>query len=197
MKKRSSLIIAAVMLAAFTGCGESTTAEKVNDRVQGVDEVLEAEIAKEEGESAESETESKSSEGRQAGINEGAPEPETAEGEELSLSSEEGIDIDLTSMSATMVYSEVYNMIVTPENYTGKIVKMRGTAASHHDEATDNYYYACIISDAAACCSQGIEYSLKEGGYPDDDKEISVVGTFDTYKEEDMIYCILRDAEIV
>lgn len=35
-------------------------------------------------------------------------------------------DIDLTLLSDTVVNAEVYNMLVTPENYTDKIVRMTG-----------------------------------------------------------------------
>lgn len=38
----------------------------------------------------------------------------------------DGVDIDLTAMSGTMVYSEVLNMQKTPEAYEGKVVKMSG-----------------------------------------------------------------------
>jgi hypothetical protein len=34
------------------------------------------------------------------------------------------LDVDLTTLTSTMVYSEVYNMVTTPEDYEGKIVKM-------------------------------------------------------------------------
>ena len=38
----------------------------------------------------------------------------------------ENIDVDLTQMNATMVYSEVYNMLYYPDEYVGKIVKING-----------------------------------------------------------------------
>ena len=38
----------------------------------------------------------------------------------------DGIDVDLTKLSSTMVYSEVYNMMYTPDDYIGKTVKMKG-----------------------------------------------------------------------
>ncbi|MBR2577006.1 MAG: hypothetical protein IKE40_06910, partial [Firmicutes bacterium] len=53
----------------------------------------------------------------------------------------EDIDLDLTTLSATMVYSEVNSMIVSPEDYEGLIVKMAGTAASYHDDSTGKTYY--------------------------------------------------------
>ena len=109
---------------------------------------------------------------------------------------EEGIDIDLTVLSSTMVYSMVYCMVTSPDSYIGMTVKMCGVAASYHNEATDVYYHACIIQDATACCSQGIEYEL-EGDYPEDNEIIYVTGTFDTYTEGGYTYCILREASFV
>ena len=114
----------------------------------------------------------------------------------------EKVDLDLTTMSSTMVYSEVFNMVTTPENYIGKTVKMRGTYMYYYDEKPNHYYFFCLISDAMACCSQGIEFALtKDYHYPEDypkpDDEITVVGVFDSYEEEGNTYCILRNARLV
>ena len=114
----------------------------------------------------------------------------------------EKVDLDLTAMSSTMVYSEVFNMVTTPENYIGKTVKMRGTYMYYYDEKPNHYYFFCLISDAMACCSQGIEFALtKDYHYPEDypkpDDEITVVGVFDSYEEEGNTYCILRNARLV
>ena len=107
------------------------------------------------------------------------------------------VDVDLTVLSSTMVYSEVYNMMSYPENYLGKSVRMRGTFT--YEEANDRYYLACIITDATACCSQGLEFVLKdERKFPDDypakGTEITVVGIFDTYTEGTRLYAQLIDA---
>ena len=109
------------------------------------------------------------------------------------------VDVDLTVLSATMVYSEVYGMVYEPDRYIGKTVKMKGLFDMYHDETTDKYYFACVIMDATACCAQGIEFELKgEHKYPDDfpkvGDEITVIGTFDTYMEGDQKYCTLKDA---
>jgi len=109
------------------------------------------------------------------------------------------VDVDLTALSSTMVYSEVYNMMDVPENYIGKSVKMNGSFAMYHDESTDKYYFACIVSDATACCSQGIEFVLSgDCKYPDDypelGSEITVSGIFGTYSEGEYTYCQLTDA---
>ena len=110
------------------------------------------------------------------------------------------IDLDLTTMSATMVYSEVYDMMYTPENYVGKTIKMEGQCATYEDPKTGNNYYACIIQDATACCSQGVEFDLADSyeypaDYPADGSEVTVIGVFDTYDEDGETYCTLREAQ--
>lgn len=112
------------------------------------------------------------------------------------------IHVDLTQLSNTMVYSEVYNMVTTPDNYIGKTVKMSGTFSVYEDPDTNKIYLACLIADAAACCSQGIEFVLKgEHKYPDDypeaDSPITVIGTFSTYFEDEYQYCQLINAELI
>ena len=118
-----------------------------------------------------------------------------------------GIDIDLTALSSTMVYSEVYNMMVTPENYIGKTVKMRGQLEIAQPLDADGnpdpqrIYFSCIIADATACCAQGIEFVLAgeheyPGDYPHPGAEITVSGTFRTYEEDGYIYGQLYDAEM-
>lgn len=117
------------------------------------------------------------------------------------------IDVDLTQLSSTMVYSEVYNMMYTPENYIGKTVKMNGAFALYYQQLDENgqpdfnypIYYACVIADATSCCSQGLEFVLNgDYSYPDDypelGEDITVVGTFETYEEDGNKYCHLVNA---
>ena len=106
--------------------------------------------------------------------------------------------IDLTVMSSTMVYSEVYNMVLTPDDYVGRTIKMKGTCSFYHDDGTGKDYYACIIQDATQCCSKGIEFELTAKNYPKDGETITVTGTFDVYTEEGDTtkYCTLRNAQL-
>ena len=125
-----------------------------------------------------------------------------------SAQSADGIDVDLTKLSSTMVYSEVYNMMYTPDDYIGKTVKMKGQFAIGYvyntdgtpDESTARF--ACVIADDTACCSQGLEFILTgEHTYPNDypelGSEITVTGTFEVYKENGFQYCRLVDATLV
>ncbi len=114
----------------------------------------------------------------------------------------ESESVDLTNLSDTMVYSEIYNMMMSPEDYIGKTITMEGTCAIYEGDTADEYYYACIISDATACCTQGIEFVLADDytyleDYPDEGEKICVSGIFDTYKEEGYTYSVLRDAKIM
>jgi len=123
-------------------------------------------------------------------------------GEEETPVPETEIDVDLTQLSSTMVYSEVYNMMTTPDEYIGKTVKMAGQFALYHDETTDVNYYACVIADATACCQQGLEFVLEgDYKYPDDypalKSLITVVGEFRTYTENGVLYCHLVNAEML
>ncbi len=90
-------------------------------------------------------------------------------------------DIDLTLLSDTVVNAEVYNMLVTPENYTDKIVRMMGEYQEYTDEQTGELYHSCVIYDALACCQQGVEFVLTDGDYPEEGTTITVVGRYETY----------------
>lgn len=113
--------------------------------------------------------------------------------------SKETCDIDLTKMNSTMVYAEVNNMLMNPDEYIGKTVRMQGTFNSF--EAQERNYYACIIADATACCAQGIEFVLEKqrkypDEYPESGDEITVLGTFETYFEGEYKYCQLSNARL-
>lgn len=113
------------------------------------------------------------------------------------------IDVDLTTMSSTMVYSEVLNMLDYPSQYVGKIVKMKGPFRPFGSTNEDYCYPAIVIQDATACCASGIEFLLygiprcspKGGdGYPALEEEATIVGRFETYLEGTSMYEHLVDA---
>ena len=110
------------------------------------------------------------------------------------------IDIDLTKLNSTMVYSQVYNMTNEPDNFMGQTVRMSGNFAIYQNPETGKRYYACLIADAAACCSQGIEFVCDglsyPNDYPDAGAQITVEGVFDRYEEDGMTYVQLIDAKM-
>ena len=124
---------------------------------------------------------------------------ETTEKETTAAKSADTNYVDLTEMSSTMVYSEVQNMMMKPADYVGKTVKMHG--AFSVTEVDNKRYFACIIKDATACCAQGIEFRREgdysyPGDYPKEGEEITVIGTFNTYKEGEQLYCELQEADV-
>ncbi len=118
---------------------------------------------------------------------------------ETAAKAAQNIDVDLTQMSSTMIYSEVQNMMLKPADYVGKTVKMQG--AFSVSEIGENRYFACIIKDATACCAQGIEFDWAgdhsyPADYPKDGSDITVTGEFTTYNEGQQQYCQLKNAEL-
>ena len=118
---------------------------------------------------------------------------------ETAAKAAQNIDVDLTQMSSTMIYSEVQNMMLKPVDYVGKTVKMQG--AFSVSEIGENRYFACIIKDATACCAQGIEFDWAgdhsyPADYPKDGSDITVTGEFTTYNEGQQQYCQLKNAEL-
>ena len=114
----------------------------------------------------------------------------------------ERIDVDLTILSGTVAYSQVYDMLCNPSKYIGKTVKMEGLFSVYYGEDTGLYYPAVIIKDATACCAQGIEFVLKNeppypSGYPKEGTVVTVKGRFGVYYEGSDQYCHLVDAEIL
>ncbi len=187
MKRFISLVICMVMVSVLAGCG-SKQSDKTGSKPAGVSDVLEQGMAQADGKKEEVAP---------------APDPSGSSGTGAKQDvPADDIDVDLTVLSSTMVYSEVYNMMSSPEDYIGKTVKMDGLFAIYHDEAADVYYFACIVKDATACCAQGIEFVLAgDYKYPDDypplGEEIAVVGVFDTYEEGSNTYCTLRNARLL
>lgn len=111
------------------------------------------------------------------------------------------IDLDLTALSGTVVYSQVYDMMMRPGAYTGQRIRIKGSFTYFQDPDTRQEYFAAIIADATACCAQGIEFVWRgehtyPRDYPPEDTEITVTGTFGTYEENGYTYIQLADADV-
>ena len=181
----SAVLLIAVLLVSCTAAPNASQA--VNTPANSVSAVLEsaaqADVPTEEPvEEAETTVEE--------------PEAETSKKTDAAPAADGAIDVDLTQMSATMVYAEVSNMMTHPKEYVGKTVKMSGDFNIFKSET--DIYYACVIRDATACCAQGLEFVLSDGkAYPKEyGTPIVVTGVFDTYYEGDAMYCHLTNAAL-
>lgn len=185
-------VIIMMMVVMLTGCGN--TDSKVNQVIQN--QMQEADNKNSQSESTKETEEDKSSE-----ISEKLPTEVVTDNNTEGRTTDGNVDVDLTKLSSTMVYSEVYNMMYTPENYIGKTVKMSGMFAAYTNQDQSQFYPAVIIADATACCSQGLEFVLEGNpsypeGYPEMETDITVIGTFETYLEDGNTYCRLKNAKI-
>ncbi|MBQ6119087.1 MAG: hypothetical protein IJK98_07625 [Clostridia bacterium] len=138
------------------------------------------------------------------------PDPETAAREtavdletasipnaELSLRT---ADFDLTALGTQMAYVQLSNMMLYPEDYVGKTVKLRGTFA--HAAEGEKEFFVCYLMDETACCSQSLEFQTDENypfpeAYPPEQSEITVYGVFDTYDYNGYEMFRLLHAEIM
>lgn len=191
MKKKTQIIlIMAMALVVATACGGTDDAK----RTAPVSQNLTVSTLIEEAQAEE--TEAVKEEPEVSVSVEETPESEPVEESAPKISD---VDLDLTQLSKTMVYAEVYNIMMEPESYVGKSIRMNGDYYIYTDETTGQQYFYCVIRDATACCTQGIEFVLTDDykfpeDYPEEGAFVTVSGRFDTYMEDDLLYCTLRDA---
>ncbi len=213
MRKIYMMALCLSLTGLLTGCGNGNSSSfRDSDQTTGVKELLAAESsAASQAESAGAEESTAASQGENAGptqINSAASTQadSTASGSSAPALQNGGqtgsYDVDLTQLSSTMVYSEVYNMMVEPQKYIGKTVKMTGIYSHYYTETTNKDYFSCIVQDATACCAQGIEFVLTDDykypeDYPVEGDMITVAGTFQTYYEGEYLYCTLENAVLL
>ena len=190
-----SLFIVILTLAACTSTdnnasqnGQAGNGEQAKSVVVDIPLLTSEEVAAQLGAKGELEVET-------------APAAAPVELPSVSTDEDHPVDLDLTQISGTVVYSQVYDMMMNPNSYLGQKIKMKGNFSYFQDPETKQEYFATIIADATACCAQGIEFVWKGNhAYPQDypplDTEITVTGTFSTYNEGGYMYVQLVDADV-
>lgn len=195
MKKWKKIILFMAAAACLTGCGDQTGSNKAAGNMQSyVDQALEQQMQNAAGTTQEK-TDTATTEKTDAADGEEKTETAAATGD---------VDYDLTNMNSDMVYSTVYQMMNDPQSYVGKTVRMNGAYIVNYWESTDTYYHCVLIKDAQACCSQGMEFVWDDGShvypddYPEENAEVLVTGTFETYQEtgDENLYCRLKNATL-
>lgn len=194
MKHIAKLFALLLLILIMTGCGENKNgADRVNTG-NSIDKVINEQIA-----NAETQKEDASVEKSDTETTDEAESPKEQSGK---ISGE--VDYDLTAMSNDMVYATVYQMMIDPDAYIGKTIRMNGLYYASYYEKTAQYYHYCIIKDALACCTQGMEFVWDDGShsypdeYPVENAEIVVQGIFETYQEEGdtNLYCRLKNCSL-
>ncbi len=103
------------------------------------------------------------------------------------------VDIDLTVMNSTMIYSVIYDIMVNPTAYYGKSLIVDGYFDSMYLDEFQSRYYFVVVPDATACCVQGLEFRLPDEGtypddYPDPGTDIRIRGVLGNYEEAGQVY---------
>ena len=127
------------------------------------------------------------------GSNTGAPDSTTRDPSK--------IDLDLTQMSATMIYSTMFDMLVMPEDYVEKNIKVSGWFETYTDPQTGELYYAVVVPDATACCQQGLEFVWPgDHKYPEDfpeiKQDITVTGLYKLIENDGISYNYLEASSV-
>ena len=112
------------------------------------------------------------------------------------------VDLDMSGMSGTVVYAQIFNLLSAPDPWLGKIIRMSGYYSFYDDQEHGIVYHACIVPDATACCAQGIEFIWAgehnwPDDYPEEGTDITVTGRLEIYEEDGYSYLHLVDAVLL
>lgn len=108
------------------------------------------------------------------------------------------VEIDLSKMNADLAYAFIFQLIVEPEKYTGKTIRMSGTYEAYYDNAPYGRHDYCIITDVLACCAQGLEFESAKIAGVEPGQKITVSGKLnlrDAVSPDGMEYKTMRITE--
>lgn len=196
MKRKAILLLAGMLLLTCSACGKNEGSGQAENLTPPTVS-QQAEVAPEHVPSAESEVPGEEPLSAEGGDGQRdrpvfpavspAPEEEIENpAVDLQPDSQEAptvsVDVDLTTLSSTMVYAEVFNMMMSPDDYIGKTIRMTGIFTVYQDPETKQVYCGVIVEDATACCAQGFDLVMPEElsypqDYPAPESEVTVVGT--------------------
>lgn len=108
------------------------------------------------------------------------------------------VELDLSKMNADLAYAFIFQLVVEPEKYEGKTVRMTGTFETFYDDAPYGRHDYCIITDVLACCAQGLEFESAKVSGIEPGQKITVSGTLklrDSVSPDGMEYKTMRIAD--
>ena len=107
------------------------------------------------------------------------------------------VDVDLSQLNSTVCDAYLRQLQENKEQYRGIVVKAKGEYNYYKNPTTDKEYYNCVF--ASTCCPNGLEFVLADPSkYPKENGgSITVIGQFDYYDEDGVIYYNLVNATLV
>ena len=116
------------------------------------------------------------------------------------------VDIDLTLLGENMMMAEVINILSSPEEYLGKVIKINGPYYSVPEPMLGRVQNIIAVTEADACCPpQGFEIIVGDFAnphpfeFPNQGTRIEVTGVFSTYEKRgfDLYYLAVDDVIIL
>lgn len=115
------------------------------------------------------------------------------------------VDHDLSNMNANMIFAEIFNLVLMPDEYIGRTFRMKGNFAVYVNKTSGNKYFSIIIPDATQCCQQGIDIiCLGDMKYPEDfpkiGSEIMVTGQFNSITTDEGLsfnYLVMSEEDFI
>lgn len=115
------------------------------------------------------------------------------------------VDHDLSNMNANMIFAEIFNLVLMPDEFIGRTFRMKGNFAVYVNETSGNKYFSIIIPDATQCCQQGIDIiCLGDMKYPEDfpkiGSEIMVTGQFNSITTDEGLsfnYLVMSEEDFI
>lgn len=216
MKKRNYLILGVMAAVALTGCSTPDTSQTLPERLNEIWQSQQSQgessqVETQESQTRQAQTQDASQEGS---IAQPLPPQETAsqtqgaqetQAEETQVQTSQqttatNFDYDLTQLSSTVVYSQITDMTMVPEEYVGKTIKMEGRFEIYGDPNAENPYLGCIVNDATACCSVGLRFVLTgdytSADFPENGSDIVITGVFQTYEYQGCTFGEIQNAEM-
>lgn len=130
----------------------------------------------------------------------GCSTPDTSQTQTSQRTAATEFDYDFTQMSSTVVYSQITDMTMVPEEYVGKTIKMEGRFEIYGDPDKEDPYLGCIVNDATACCSVGLRFVLTDdytsADFPLNGSDIIITGVFETYEYQDCTFGEVQNAQM-
>ena len=107
------------------------------------------------------------------------------------------LEKDPARIETELAYFEAVNMNIWPQDYVGKTRTVSGKSMSEYYPATDKTYYCVAVSNYDGTYTEKVEYLSADGQYPGNGTPVAVTGEFEVYQEYGVIYCRLKDAQII
>lgn len=202
MKKRKYVILGVMAVVALTGCSTPDTSQTLPERLNEIWQSQQSQAetgSTQQSQIEEIQTQDAPQEGTIA-----QPVPPQQEANSQTQTSQQTtateFDYDLTQMSSTVVYSQITDMTMVPEEYAGKTIKMEGRFEIYGDPDKEDPYMGCIVNDATACCSVGLRFVLTDdytsADFPLNGSDIIITGVFETYEYQECTFGEVQNAQM-